>query len=189
VTISRSDGGVILSFSYSDLPPWPVVADVDGYSLTLINPFNFPDHSDPRSWRASVGVGGSPDGDDSIDYAGWKAANGGHADDEDLDGDGLTTRVEYFLGGEPNTAEPGLVPGTVLQADGSVVMSIDRVAGSVGVVGPEASTDLEMWSMPGGTEFLSASRLPGIPARDRLVFRIPAPVPAGRLFVRFAFGP
>ncbi len=189
VTLSRADGGVILSFSYSDLPPWPVAADGDGYSLTLINPFSFPDHSDPRSWRASVGVGGSPDGDDSIDYAGWKAANGGHADDEDLDGDGLTTRVEYFLGGDPNTAEPGLVPGTVLQADGSVVISIDRVAGSVGLAGPEASTDLEMWSVPSGTEFLSASRLPGSPARDRLVFRIPAPVPAGRLFVRFAFGP
>jgi hypothetical protein len=185
--LRRADGGLILAFTYSDQAPWPLEVDGSGYSLVLIHPFSNPDHSDPQSWRASLVMGGSPGADDRIDYATWKSDKGNHADHEDRDGDGLTTGVEYFLGGNPNLAEPLLAPSAVVQADGSVVMTIDQLAGSVGVVSPEASTDLHQWSIPENSVFFGTTRLPVVPAKDRLVFRIPAPIPAGRLFVRCSF--
>jgi hypothetical protein len=68
-----------------------------------------------------------------------------------------------------------------------VLLFVHRVAGSSGAVGPSASTDLETWSRPPGTVFPGSMRLPGIPARDHLTFRIPTPVPSGRHFVRTVF--
>jgi len=189
LTLSLAGGSVIRSFAYSDQPPWPTEPDGDGHSLTLVNPLANPNHSDPESWRASRVTGGSPGTSDEIDYAQWKLANGNHDDDEDRDCDGLTTRVEYFVGGDPNVAEPHLRPQVTVEPDGSVRLVVHRVAGSSGAVGPSASTDLATWSRPPGTVFLGSTRLPGIPARDRLAFRIPAPVPANRFFVRTVFGP
>ena len=188
--LRRADGAVLHSFVYSDLPPWPAEADGDGYSLVLADPWGSPDHADPLSWRASlVAGGGTPGVSDSESYEDWKAANGNHGDDEDLDGDGFTTREEYFLGGDPRVADQGLAPSFVIDAGGTILMSVTRrVTAENAGVNPEVSDDLVAWDIDTSATFLGNVRLPGSPARDRLSFRLTPPATAGRYFARFAFG-
>lgn len=62
LALVQGDLTPIRSFNYEDQAPWPSSPDGGGFSLTLINPVANPDHSVPSSWRASVGVNGSPGG-------------------------------------------------------------------------------------------------------------------------------
>ncbi len=188
--LRRADGVILHSFTYSDEPPWPVEADGDGYSLVLADPYSGPDHTDPLSWRASlVADGGSPGISDSQSYADWKAANGDHGDDDDLDGDGFTTREEYFLGGNPQVAGQSLMPTFEIEPGGTFLMSVTRrVTAEQATVVPEVSVDLTGWSADLDAELLGNVRLAGSPAVDRLAFRIAPPVAAPKFFARFAFG-
>jgi hypothetical protein len=189
--LRRADGGVLHSFTYRDIPPWPVEADGGGYSLVLANPYSNPDHGDPLSWRASLSAaGGSPGSSDSQSYDDWKAANGNPGDDEDLDGDGYTTRGEYFLGGNPLVAEPALSPTFEIEAGGTFLMSVTRrVTAENATVLPQVSLDLTNWTGDPSAVFLSNIRQPRSPAVDRLTFRLTPPAAATRFFSRFAFGP
>jgi hypothetical protein len=190
ITLRRADNVVVLSFAYSDLPPWPVAADGDGYSLTLIDPFSNPDHADPRNWRASAVIGGSPALGDTIDYADWKSVTGDHGDDEDRDGDGFTTRLEYFLGGDPAVADRDIAPLFTREPGGTLLMSVTRRATAEGAgISLEISSDLTGWQPDPAAVFLSNQRLGGSPARDRLTFRLTPPANAPRFFARFAFEP
>lgn len=187
--LRRADGMVLHSFVYSDQPPWPVEADGGGYSLVLMDPASNPDHGDPRSWRASVAIGGSPGGTDAIAYDEWKAANGGHGDGEDRDGDGFTTLLEFYLGGDPRAAEQVLAPVYDEQADGSLLVSVTRRAGADGAGPvPEVSANLSDWSENQAAVFLGVERLGGSPVRDRLHFRIPPAEGMPARFLRFRFG-
>ncbi|WP_193212562.1 lamin tail domain-containing protein [Luteolibacter marinus] len=188
--LRRADGGVIQSFTYDDAPPWPVEADGDGYSLVLVDPFGQPDHNSPLSWRASrVADGGTPGLADTESYASWKAANGNHGDDEDLDGDGFTTREEYFLGGDPQVREQDLRPTFQMEPDGSFLMSVTRRAAAEGAsVIVEVSDDMTEWTVDPAAVLAGNARLGGIPEKDRLTFRVVPPANASRHFARFAFG-
>ncbi len=189
VTLSRADGGVIQSFAYGDAPPWPTGADGDGWSLTLIDPFSNPDPADPRNWRAGGTMGGSPGTGDTVAYDDWKTANGGHADDEDRDGDGFNTLAEYFLGGDPRVPDRHLAPVHQVGSDGTLVVSVDISASAQGRVMPESSTDLESWQSPAGVTLIANTRLAGSPERDRLTYVLSPPAGGGRRFIRFAFHP
>lgn len=186
-----ANGAELHDFTYSDLPPWPVEADGDGYSLVLINPASAPDHNDPRSWRASaVAGGGTPGASDTQSYADWKAANGNHADNDDLDGDGFTTREEYFLGGNPQLGDQTLKPTFEIEAGGSFLMTITRRATAEGAsVVPQISTDLYGWVPDSTAAFIGSTRLSTSPAVDRLSYRITPPPGGTSFFARFAFGP
>ena len=186
-----ANGDVLHDFIYDDVAPWPVEADGDGYSLVLINPTSAPDHNDPRSWRASsVAGGGTPGLSDTQSYADWKAANGNHDDNEDLDGDGFTTREEYFLGGNPQVADPTLAPTFQIEAGGKFLMTITRRATAEGAsVIPQISTNLEGWAVDASAEFVGSQRVSTSPAVDRLSYRITPPPAETKFFARFAFGP
>jgi hypothetical protein len=191
IRLVAANGAELHDFTYSDLPPWPVEADGDGYSLVLINPASAPDHNDPRSWRASaVAGGGTPGASDTQSYAEWKAANGNPADNDDLDGDGFTTRDEYFLGGNPQLAEQTLKPTFEIEAGGSFLMTITRRATAEGAsVVPQISTDLSGWAPDTTAVFIGSTRVSTSPAVDRLSYRITPPVGGTSFFARFAFGP
>lgn len=60
--LKNSDGNNIISVEYNDGIPWPLAADGFGWSLVNANPAGNPD--DPRNWRASAVVDGSPGVDD-----------------------------------------------------------------------------------------------------------------------------
>ncbi len=186
ITLRRADGSLVLSFSYSDDPPWPLIADTAGHPLVLIDPRANPDHSDPLSWRAAVLPGGTPGGDDSLSYADWKLAHGNPDDAGDADGDGLTPPAEYLLGGDPDVSDSGLGPVFSVGPDGAIRITITRRADAGGLnLHPESSPDLRDWAPPAGASFLGGTRLPGLPATDRLEFLVPNPTGQGRHFVRF----
>jgi hypothetical protein len=186
LTLRRADNTLVRTFAYSDDPPWPTIADTAGHSIVLVDPFANPDHGDPLSWRASNLAGGSPGGSDTLEYGTWKAAYGNPADDIDADGDGLTTRVEYVLGGNPLMPDQGLAPTFELEAGGSMLLSVTRRADAGANVFPESSGDLVQWGNAQDFVFLSNVRLPGTPALERLTFRAPGQPDAKRRFVRFA---
>jgi hypothetical protein len=191
IELRRADNLVLHSFTYHDSAPWPREADGDGYSLVLVAPMSNPDHGDPRSWRASaVANGGSPGYADSQSYAAWKVANGNPGDDADLDGDGFTTRQEYFLGGDPTLPDRNLAPTFAMQPGGGLLMTVTRRATAENAtVNPEISTDLTGWAADATAVFLGTQRLAGSPALDRLTFRLTPPSGTPTFFARFAFGP
>jgi len=91
VILHDAVGGVIRDFTYSSEFPWPVSAgDGQGFALVLSDPLANPIHDDPLTWRASVAVGGSPGGDDTVPFTGNPNVDG--------DGDGLTMLLEYVFG-------------------------------------------------------------------------------------------
>jgi hypothetical protein len=63
--ISRPFGGPrVLSLTYGDAAPWPATADGLGFSLVPKNASVPADFDDPRNWRASANLLGSPGADD-----------------------------------------------------------------------------------------------------------------------------
>ena len=90
VHIIAANGTTIKDFTYNDVAPWPTTPDGDGYTLTLVDPDNNPDHSDPNSWTASANIGGSPGRGDGEGFNGDPS--------EDQDGDGLNAFLEYAFG-------------------------------------------------------------------------------------------
>jgi hypothetical protein len=64
ILINGKGGNKILSFTYSDDPPWPLTADGDGYSLVANTSLPDGDPNDYGYWKGSIRVGGSPFSDD-----------------------------------------------------------------------------------------------------------------------------
>jgi hypothetical protein len=190
IELRRADGGMIHSFTYSDQPPWPVEADGGGYALVLVDPFANPDPADPFSWRASFHFGGNPGASDVPSFEDWRVAHGDHASDEDRDGDGLNTLLEYFLGGDPQVPDAGLAPVTTFENDGHVTMAVTRRVGlgASSELRIESSADLDEWLPAPDVELLGVTRLPGLPAKERLTFRLGRPEGDEPYFLRMAFG-
>jgi hypothetical protein len=188
IEMRQADGSLLLSFAYDDAIPWPTIADGYGHSLELVSPFSLPNLSDPLSWRASAANnGGTPGVDGAITYAAWKLANGNHADDQDLDGDGFSTMLEYYLGGNPQTAEQSLRPTFIKEPTGTFLMSITRsVNAQQASVIPEGATNLNDWS-DANYILISNDRLTSPAGVDRLTFRITPPPNRPHYFSRFRF--
>jgi hypothetical protein len=64
LALSHALGGVVRSFDYNDVAPWPAAADGYGFSLVPKDPNANPDHANALNWRASSNRGGSPGADD-----------------------------------------------------------------------------------------------------------------------------
>jgi hypothetical protein len=159
LTLSTAEGTIIRTLHYRDLPPWPVEADGDGYSLVLVAPENAPDHELPENWRASVGYGGSPGDSDTIPFT----------------GNAETDLLAYALG-DPNSVGLHIV-------NGGLIFEFPRILGTAGVtVKVELSSDLETWQA-GQAILLSQFRQPG----NRSLMRWTIPThEGGRIFVRIA---
>ncbi|MGK0190334.1 MAG: hypothetical protein ACI9R3_006158, partial [Verrucomicrobiales bacterium] len=122
IELTDASGGVIESITYSDGPPWPELADGDGFSLTRISPHLRLDPNDPNHWRSSVGIGGSPGSSDASQFPG--------GDQQDL--------LAYAFGGS--------LPAISTQGD-EVILSYPRnLAADDVVTTVEISSDLLHWS-------------------------------------------
>ncbi len=64
VELSNANGGIVISFKYSNTHPWPVAPDGAGHSLVLARLGGDPEEA--TSWSASALMGGSPGGPDPI---------------------------------------------------------------------------------------------------------------------------
>ena len=96
----------IHDFYYRKEFPWPVLDDLEGHSIQIIDPLN--DHDDGANWKASTQVGGNPGG--STSYNDWKSLHfkGEEISDPSVSGpsvdpdkDGLNNFAEYALGTVP----------------------------------------------------------------------------------------
>jgi hypothetical protein len=99
IVLTDALGADIRRFTYNDKLPWPVAADGNGHSMTLIAPAANPDHALPENWRASVSPNGSPGAGDAVPFIGNPNA--------DSDGDGFSDLFEYAMA-SPNAQ---IVPG------------------------------------------------------------------------------
>ena len=97
--LSLTDGTVLLDLRYNDKDPWPVEADGDGPSLTLIDPSST-NGTEPVEWMASSKTGGTPGRLESTDPG-----------EVDRDGDGLSAFLEEALG--TSDADPSSGPASV----------------------------------------------------------------------------
>ncbi len=160
LTLSHgTTGTVIQNFAYHDTAPWPPTPDGRGYSLTLATTTPGADLSDPRNWRASTTVGGTPGSGDHLLLTDWLARHDLTRGQEqsDLDGDGLPALLEYAMGSNPN--EPDSIPPFItarlpLEVDGVtshyLVIQFPRLKGADDVqVTVETSKDLLTWSQAG----------------------------------------
>lgn len=160
--LTAADGAPIQSFRYGDQAPWPLPADGEGYSLTLIAPTSNPNQSDAVNWRPSLALGGSPGRSDALTF-------GGSTSDELL---------EYAL------ADPlsGISPSIQNLADSNtfddyLVATISaKAAADDAQFSIEFSSDLENWQS-GIAVYLGSDEGPdGISKRH---WRAPTPVTSG----------
>lgn len=155
LALITADGSTVQDFSYRDNSPWPEVADGDGASLVLANPFSGPDHDSPVNWQPSAHGGGTPGETDALHYPEWAAQFGNPGPESDEDHDQRVALLEFAEGGSPNQAAP--IGETVRvnfdPGDGSVIVAFRR---SLAVEGLgfeiEISDDLENWR-PAGHEW------------------------------------
>ncbi len=135
-------GRVVSRFHYGDARPWPLLAAGSARSMTRVASPQGLDPTDPRSWRASAVVGGTPGWDDAIPFTGEL--------NQDLDGDGLSAAEEYFLGSndlDPKSG-PDRQPKLLVGPSGEISLSVSHPLGAdrLGVVW-ESSADFVNWSL------------------------------------------
>ena len=101
VKLSFGAGDTIRDFTYLDATPWPLDADGNGNSLTLLNPATVPDHALASSWRASFSSMGNPGVDEANDpLADWLASQGETDPDSSFYGSSLSNLLAYALGAD-----------------------------------------------------------------------------------------
>ena len=159
LSLDAADGTPILNFRYNDRAPWPLPADGNGYSLTLISPSSNPDLSDAVNWRASANLGGSPGRSDALPFEGSTAA--------ELFEYALSDPMKGISGSFQNLDNDGSVD------DYLVVTVAARLAADDAQFVIEFSRDLENWER--GTAFYlgSEENSSGISLRS---WRAPEPV-------------
>ena len=188
VKLSFGAGAAIHEFTYDDIAPWPVQADVGGYSLVLKTPETRPNHALGANWRASYLPGGTPGSDDRTTFTEWAAANTVSDPFGDEDGDGMGNQLEYALHGDPHVRDPdgfparALAPFTVLGVPGDyLTLTFRRVLGAEDLTyTTQWSTDLGGWST-GGVLVSSTDHLDGTVTE---VWRSPFPMTAAKTFGR-----
>lgn len=126
-------GNLIFDFTYSDGGDWTDFPDGNGPSLTLINPADSPNLSDPANWRPSVFAAGSPGESDSTTFSGDPLA--------DDNGNGIPNLVEYAVGDQITSGQ--LISG----GDTFFTISFNQnlAADDVTIIA-EASSDLINWA-------------------------------------------
>ena len=132
ITLVHAVGTPLFSVAYGDTPPWPVVADGQGFSLVPAHP-NLPfDPDDPAAWRASAAGGGSPGADDPPVNVSPVVINEAltHTDPPQVDAvelynptDGAADVGGWFLTDDRLVPDKYRIPaGTVIPAGGYLVL-------------------------------------------------------------------
>ncbi|MGI9240486.1 MAG: chitobiase/beta-hexosaminidase C-terminal domain-containing protein [Verrucomicrobiales bacterium] len=177
-------GEVIREFTYDNAAPWPLAAAGQGSSLVLIDPDTVPDHSDPGSWIAGL-PGGTPGAGEIAgqSFSDWAAANGVGDPNGDDDFDNLENFLEFFMGGDPSSSSPGLVPeASVVDGHLSLTFQMSLSAGGV-VAEVETSSDLITWTGGASAELVTSTN--NGDGTASLTYRSVAPIDgAEEMFIR-----
>jgi hypothetical protein len=148
LALLSSEGETLQEFTYSDRAPWPVAADIGGYSLVLIDPDSNPEHDIAANWRSSATGGGTPGYTDTMSYVNWASQFGNPDPDSDLDGDGRVALLEFADASDPTVTDT--TNDTIhmrLDTTGSLTVSFKRNLITKGLSFElETSKDLRTWS-------------------------------------------
>ncbi len=151
LTLLSSEGETLQEFTYSDRAPWPVAADIGGYSLVLIDPDSNPKHNVAANWRSSATGGGTPGYTDTMSYVNWAFQFGNPDPDSDLDGDGRVALLEFADASDPTVTDT--TNDTIhirLDTTDSLTVSFKRNLLTKGLSFElETSKDLRTWSTVG----------------------------------------
>lgn len=153
IALAASGGGVIKSFTWDDLAPWPESADGDGPSLQLIAPQTNPNHSLPANWTTSADPHGTPGfSAESLTFAQWRRSFTGDAISPaaDSDNDGISNTLEYALMLNPlapgTSGLPVAVPLTVAGEDYLACTFLRRTGTADAQFFVETGSDLATWT-------------------------------------------
>jgi hypothetical protein len=172
---------VIRDFAFGDANPWPEAADGGGPSLVLKNPSaaNATDLYEAKgsNWRCSTASGGNPASSDATVFGGTATL--------DFDGDGLNALLEYGLG----TSDTDQLSGSQAYAftpepenPGYYVFTYQcSTAADDVTISLEQSTDLTAWTP---VDPLTLVSIVESGATTSITYRIAAPLPGDRVFVR-----
>ena len=172
IRLIGADGLPIQDYSYDQDSPWPVLDDLDGHSIQIIDPSK--DNGNGANWKASAQVGGSLKGNQSFDE--WKSeyftenensdpAISGTGADPDMDG--LNNFTEFALGFSPKEFQSSPIKPIVEidTANGKPYLFIEfsMATGDRNVnIVVQSSKDLVSWKDNGdqiGTERVGADGL------------------------------
>ena len=104
----NKDGNPIHDFSYDNDLPWPLLNDLDGHSIQIVDPLN--EHGNGTNWKASPNIGGSLVRSQSFEE--WKNLYFSASEntistisgpEADPDNDGINNFSEYALGYSPKS--------------------------------------------------------------------------------------
>ena len=145
-------GFEIESVEWSDRSPWPRDADGKGYSLIpmSLSP-SASELSVASRWRSSAFVGGNPASSDVLSLRDWMEEQGVEALENDADGDGWDSIVEYLSGSDPHSLEERPIIGIGFEEAGNgesflIVNVLLAIGRDDALFNPQLSSDLEQWT-------------------------------------------
>lgn len=152
VKLSFGAGDTIRDFTYLDTSPWPLDADGNGNSLTLLSPSTVPNHALASSWRASFSTTGTPGLDEADDpFSDWLTSQGETDPGASFNGSSLSNLVAYALGADlftPGTPEDTLPTFSIVTDGGNNYPALSfriRQGSNPLTYLVEISDDLDTW--------------------------------------------
>ena len=159
IRLIGEEDAIIHEFVFDTDSPWPLLVDLDGHSLQLID--RSADYGAGANWRASAKLGGTPGG--QLNFASWQreafstvelsdsAISGPNADP---DQDGWSNFLEFAFGSLPGdvSSVPAEIESGIETVDGErySTLSYSRGPGERAVTfSAEISDDLKFWKIGG----------------------------------------
>ncbi|MFP6878496.1 MAG: lamin tail domain-containing protein [Roseibacillus sp.] len=154
IVLTTSAGTVICQFTYNDVPPWPIAADGDGYTLVLRDPADNPDPVEPLNWQSSVNIGGTPGTDElTTPFAEWMADHNATDPDAPFGTSSLSNLLAYAVGADLALSPEAALPAPSIVDDGGIDypalrFRVRQDAGEVTYL-VEISENLVLWQSGG----------------------------------------
>lgn len=191
LTLLAGDGSTIQSFTYSDQQPWPAGADGNGFTISLIDPYNNPDPKSAENWTISKSPNGSPAGIKLYEsnYTEWRTVNFDanspsfdleSASEADPDKDSFSNALEYAFGTDPtNNSDKPEINYYIQEHDENEYLAIEFTAAVTGndvsIIG-QISNDLGSWN---DSTILSKISLSEDLTTKRIILRSDTPIGIG----------
>lgn len=156
IRLIGKDDAIIHEFEFDTKSPWPLLVEMDGHSIQIID--RSADHGVGANWKTSATLGGTPGG--QLNFASWQRDVFSAVEQSDFlisgpnadpDKDGWSNFLEFSLGSLPGDAlsAPATIESGVETIEGERYLTLvfTRSPGERAVTfSSEVSDDLESWN-------------------------------------------